>query len=203
MTTDGLELIADTKLRKTLEQVFARDALARLSDETVVPSELAALYLGVSISTLRRIVGKDGPKSTKNPELGSTAYNQKALFEMGELRRWRAKNKAGGVAEQALLRGLAFQSISDLAIEQPFWVRQQGRRESIIGHGLTMPPDIVEGLLPDSKVSVEWLPWHEALALPWDSVEQRELFEPLYVHRLRQTLDIVEAGGVATQLFIG
>lgn len=203
MTTVGLELVSNPKIRASLERAMARNALAGLADETVVESELAALYLGISISTLRRIVGKGELKAIKNPEGGSTAFNQKALFEMGELRRWREKNKAGGVAEQALLRGLAFASISDLAIEQPFWTRRQGRGESILGHGLTLPPDVFEGLLDDPKVGVEWLPWDEALNLPWESAEQRELFEPLYVECLRQALGAAEAGREATLMFIG
>lgn len=200
MTTAGLELVSDQKIRASLERAMARNALAGLADETVIESELAALYLGVSLSTLRRIVGKDGPKHCKNPESGSTGFNQKALFEMGELRRWREKNKAGGVAEQALLRGLAFQSISDLAIEQPFWMRH-GLRESILGHGLTLPPDIVEGLLNDPEVAVVWLSWDEAFRLPWQSTEQRELFEPLYVGCLQHSLGAVEAGKTATLMF--
>lgn len=201
MTAVGLENIKDDGLRRSLEQVLARDILAGIADETLVPSELAALYLAISPSTLRRIVNDGGLKPTKNPVSGSAAFNQKALFEMGELRRWREKNKAGGVAEQALLRGLAFQSVSDLAIEQPFWLRH-GRRESILGHGLTLPPEIVESSLNDPQVGVVWLSWDEALRLPWESVEQRELFEPLYVSCLRQSLDAVEAGRVATLMTV-
>ncbi len=201
MATAGLELVSDQKIRASLERAMARNALAGLADETVVESDLAALYLGISLSTLRRIA-KGELKSIKNPESGSTAFNQKALFEMGELRRWREKNKAGGVAEQALLRGLAFQSVSDLAIEQPFWLRH-GRRESILGHGLTLPPEIVESSLNDPQVGVVWLSWDEALRLQWESIEQRELFEPLYVGCLQQAVGAAEAGRVATLMFIG
>lgn len=197
MTTAGLELVTNQKLRASLERTMARDVLARLADETVVESELAALYLGKSLSSLRRIVAKGDLKSIKNSESGNTAFNQKAMFEMGELRRWKAKNTAGGVAEQALMRGLAFQNISDLTIEQPFWLRH-GRRESILGHGMTLPPEIVEGLLDDQQVGVVWLPWDEALRLPWESIEQREMFEPLYVECLQHSIDAVEAGKVAT-----
>lgn len=201
MVTAGLELVSDQKIRASLERAMARNALAGLADETVVESELAALYLGISLSTLRRIVAKGELKSIKNPESGSTAFNQKALFEMGELRRWREKNKAGGVAEQALLRGLAFQSVSDLAIAQPFWLRHE-RRGSILGHGLTLPPELVESSLNDPQVGVVWLTWDEALRLPWELLEQRELFESLYVSCLRQSLDAVEAGRVATLMTI-
>lgn len=200
MTTAGLEQISDPKIRAGVDQALARNALAGLADETVVGSNLAALYLGISLSTLRRIVGKDGPKPSKNPESGSSGFNQKALFEMGELRRWREKNKAGGVAEQALVRGLAFTSISDLAIEQPFWTRRQGRGETILGHGLTLPPEIVEGILSNAQVGVAWLPWDEALSLPWESAEQRELFEPLYVECLRHALGAAEAGREAGRI---
>jgi len=202
MTTAELALISDSKIRASLERAMARNALAGLADETVVESDLAALYLGISLSTLRRIA-KGELKSIKNPESGSTAFNQKALFEMGELRRWREKNKAGGVAEQALLRGLGFQALSDLAIEQPFWTRCRGRRESILGHGLTLPPEIVEGLLGEPEVGVVWLNWEEALSLPWESMEQRELFQPLYVACLQHALGAAEAGGVATEMFVG
>lgn len=203
MTTAGLELVSDQTLRASLERAMARNALAGLADETVVESGLAALYLGISLSTLRRIVAKGELKSIKNPESGSTAFNQKALFEMGELRRWREKNKAGGVAEQALLRGLGFQTVSDLAIEQPFWTRRQSRGESIIGHGLTLSPEIVEGLLGDSEVGVEWLTWEQALSLPWESMEQRGLFQPLYVACLQHALGAAASGGVATEMFVG
>ncbi len=202
MSTAGLELVSDQKIRASLERAMARNALAGLADETVVESDLAALYLGISLSTLRRIA-KGELKSIKNPESGSTAFNQKALFEMGELRRWREKNKAGGVAEQALLRGLGFQALSDLAIEQPFWTRHQGRGESILGHGLTLPPEIVESSLSDPQIGVEWLTWEAALSLPWESVEQRELFQPLYVACLKHALGSAEAGGVATEMFVG
>lgn len=201
MTTAGLELVSDPKIRASLERAMARNALAGLADETVIERDLAALYLGISVSTLGRIVQKNELKPTKNPEPGSTAFNQKALFEMGELRRWRERNRAGGVAEQALLRGLAFASISDLAIEQSFWIRRQGRIETILGHGLTLPPEIVEILLVDSTVSVEWLPWDEALNLPWESAEQRELFEPLYVKCLQHALGAAEAGREAGLIY--
>ena len=203
MTTAELALISDEKIRASIERAIARNALAGLADETVVESELAALYLGISLSTLRRIVAGGELKPTKNPESGSTAFNQKALFEMGELRRWRDKNKAGGVAEQALLRGLGFQTISDLAIEQPFWTRRQSRGESIIGHGLTLPPEIVDGLLSHPEVGVDWLTWEQALSRPWESLEQRELFQPHFVACLQHALGAVEAGNVATQMFVG
>lgn len=201
MTTVGLENIKDEGLRRSLEQVLARDILAGLADETLVPSELAALYLAISPSTLRRIVNDGGLKPTKNPVSGSAAFNQKALFDMGELRRYKAKNKAGGVAEQALLRGLAFQSVNDLGIEQPFWLRHD-RRESVLGHGLTLPPEIVEHTLNDPQVGVVWLTWDEALRLPWETLEQRELFEPLYVGCLQSALGAIEAGRAATLMFI-
>lgn len=201
MTAAGLELISNKKIREGIEQALARDMLEKLSDGTLVPSELAALYLAISLSTLRRLVRDGAIKPTRNPESGSTAFNQKALFEMGELRCHKAKNKAGGVAEQALLRGLAFQSVSDLAIEQPFWLRHD-RAESILGHGLTLPPELVESSLNDPQVGVVWLSWDEALRLPWESMEQRELFEPLYVSCLRQSLDAVEAGRVATLMTV-
>lgn len=201
MTSAGLELVSDPKIRASLERAMARNALAGLADETVVESELAALYLGISLSTLRRIVGDGELKAIKNPASGSTAFNQKALFEMGELRRWREKNKAGGVAEQALLRGMAFRSISDLAIEQPFWTHRQGRTETILGHGLTLAPEVVEAMLADSTVSVAWLPWDEALGLPWESAEQRALFEPLYVECLRHALGAAEAGREAGLIY--
>lgn len=61
---------------------------------------------------------------------------------------------------------------------------------------------IVDGLLADPKVGVVWLTCEEALSLPWESVEQREIFQPLYVACLQHALGSVEAGSVAAQIFI-
>ncbi len=197
----------DPAIQKELQDAFVQNMMAKWRDDVDVSSQLAAIFLTVSESTLRRIVktnllapGKDHTDSA------STAMNQKAHFNMKELRRCKAARlKAGPVPIQSSLRGLDFSTIDTFAIEQPFWTRPPyGNRElAIVGNAFTISADLFEKLLKDPNASIDWFLWQKALSMPWELSAERELFEPLYVSLLKTSLNEVTAGRDASAVLQG
>ena len=94
--------------------------IVKLPDDAVVDAGLAALYLGSSEKSLARYRQHgEGPPYIQYPEAKSKARNQKVNYEMGDLRKWRAKNKITSTMDAAVRRGMAFTRVNDLLATQP------------------------------------------------------------------------------------
>lgn len=94
--TDGEEPKKTAKMerppKKTLAEKLvaaqARDVIAKLDDDTLVDTELAAIYLHISERQLKDLRAEgDGPQIEKTIQKGAQSQNQPVRYAMGELRR--------------------------------------------------------------------------------------------------------------------
>lgn len=154
MTLDELSLI------DILDVV---DRIARMHDDAVISPAFAAIYLGVSEKTLSRYrQTKSGPPYTQYPVDGSRSRNQKVNYVMRDLRAWRGKHKVSSTMEAAVLRGMAFVTMSAMRSEQPFFI-EHGQ---VLRHALQSSKKQFSALLRKNTHLV-WMSWDTALKLPW------------------------------------
>jgi hypothetical protein len=194
---------APPDIQQMILEARVRDELSRLSDDTAVPPELAALFLGVSESTLRRMRDGTGPKyvQPKSTSKGSEGLgrNQAIMYRIGELKAWQKNNQFSSTIEAAQARGLCFASLLDLATEQPFLTRVD-KSQRVIGHGLAVPLTKTRRLLQGAKARILWMAWEEALALTWESSAARGPFERAFSSALSRAEGSSFAGREATEV---
>ena len=114
-----------------------------MPDDTVLNVELTALYLGISVKTLARYrQNGGGPEYIQYQAEDSKARNQRVNYLLGDLRVWRNSHKVKNSMEAAQVRGLAFNSLSDFTIPQPFWHIDKdinsNNRNKILSHVLIL-----------------------------------------------------------------
>lgn len=95
-------------LAEKLAAAQARDVVSKLDDDTVVDTELAALYLHMSerqLEDLRRSRG--GPTMVKAIESGARRLNQPVRYKMSSLRDFQRMHSAPSTFEAAVKAGIA------------------------------------------------------------------------------------------------
>lgn len=171
-----------------------------IPDEATIPSELAAVFLGVSDKTLSRLRQKGGgPPYFQANEIETKARNQRVNYILGDLRVWRESKKVANTVEAAQVRGMTFATMSDVLEEMPFWRitttssakaglssdRGSKSRSLIEGHVLGVPDSRTLELLNDERADVVWLSLVDAMSEPWADGEARLLFHRAYVDVLQ------------------
>jgi hypothetical protein len=160
--------------------------IVKLPDEAVVDAGLAALYLGSSEKSLARYRQHgEGPPYHQYPEGKSKARNQKVNYEMGDLRKWRTKNKITSAMDAAVRRGMAFSRVNDLLPTQPFWTAG----DVILNHAMDSDDETFIQHLKDPESSIAWLSWPKAFECQWKSNEYRSKFQNPYVSLLSKLLE--------------
>ncbi|HGG3124186.1 TPA: hypothetical protein ACJFXD_003056, partial [Salmonella enterica subsp. enterica serovar Hadar] len=93
----------------------------QMPDSATVNSELASVFLGISIKTLARYrQNGGGPPYIQYQAEDTKARNQRVLYVLGDLRVWRDGYKVVSTMQAAQVRGLAFNSLIDFTKEHPF-----------------------------------------------------------------------------------
>ena len=163
--------------------------IVKLPDDAVVDAGLAALYLGSSEKSLARYRQHgEGPPYIQYPEAKSKARNQKVNYEMGDLRKWRAKNKITSTMDAAVRRGMAFTRVNDLLATQPFWTA----RNVILNHAMDSDYDTFIQHLKNPEASIAWLSWPKAFERKWHSHEIRSKFQGPYKSLLLKLLEATD-----------
>ncbi|HBV8276653.1 hypothetical protein [Klebsiella pneumoniae] len=166
-----------------------------MPDDTVLNVELTALYLGMSVKTLARYrQNGGGPEYIQYQAEDSKARNQRVNYLLGDLRVWRNSHKVKNSMEAAQVRGLAFNSLSDFTIPQPFWHIDKdinsNNRNKILSHVLITPEDKFKIYLAEKHVNIIWMSIEEALLLEWTDLNERQVFNDLFVNFLSNLIQI-------------
>ncbi|MEI9605346.1 hypothetical protein V5053_24235 [Enterobacter hormaechei] len=166
-----------------------------MPDDTVLNVELTALYLGISVKTLARYrQNGGGPEYIQYQAEDSKARNQRVNYLLGDLRVWRNSHKVKNSMEAAQVRGLAFNSLSDFTIPQPFWHIDKdiksNNRNKILSHVLITPEDKFKIYLAEKHVNIIWMSIEEALLLEWTDLNERQVFNDLFVNFLSNLIQI-------------
>ncbi|ABO55168.1 helix-turn-helix domain-containing protein [Burkholderia vietnamiensis] len=191
---------------RVVEQLIELENAWRIFDglapDTAIPGELAAVFLGVSDRTLKRLRGRgDGPPYVQYPESGSVRRNQRVLYILSDLRKWREHKRVTSTIEAATARGLTFTTRDSVFHdEHPFWAQRildgepvmgapEGATLLILGHALCVPEDSSRELLAaaldvEPKVALVHLTLAEALDQAWDRSVDRLPFHRAYLAAL-------------------
>lgn len=166
-----------------------------IPDDTTLNVDLAALYLGISVKTLARYrQNGGGPEYIQYQAEDSKARNQRVNYLLGDLRVWRNSHKVKNSMEAAQVRGLAFNSLSDFTIPQPFWHIDKdinsNNRNKILSHVLITPEDKFKIYLAEKHVNIIWMSIEEALILEWTDLNERQVFNDLFVNFLSNLIQI-------------
>lgn len=160
-----------------------------MPDDTTLNVELTALYLGISVKTLARYrQNGDGPPYIQYQAGNSKARNQRVNYLLGDLRIWRDGYKVVSTMQAAQVRGLAFNSLIDFTIPQPFWhidnSAELQNRNKILSHALRTPDERFKLYLKEEHINVIWISIEEALTYDWTDLNERQVFNDLFVNFL-------------------
>ncbi|HBR8012296.1 TPA: hypothetical protein L9481_000699, partial [Klebsiella pneumoniae] len=158
-----------------------------MPDDTTLNVELTALYLGISVKTLARYrQNGDGPPYIQYQAGNSKARNQRVNYLLGDLRIWRDGHKVVSTMQAAQVRGLAFKSLIDYTIEQPFWhidnELDSDNRNKILSHALRTPEERFKLYLKEEHINVIWISIEKALTYDWIDVNERQVFNDSFVN---------------------
>lgn len=166
-----------------------------MPDDTTLNVELTALYLGISVKTLARYrQNGDGPPYIQYPTGNSKARNQRVNYLLGDLRIWRNGYKVVSTMKAAQVRGLAFNSLIDFTIPQPFWqINNSGElqnRNKILSHALRTPDERFKLYLKEERVHIVWVSIEEALSWDWTDLNERQVFNDSFVELLNNLIQL-------------
>ncbi|EIZ5886398.1 hypothetical protein MPS87_002423, partial [Salmonella enterica] len=133
-----------------------------MPDDTTLNAELAAIYLGVSPKTLARYrQNGGGPEYIQYQEENSKARNQRINYLLKDLKIWRDAHKVKNSMEAAQVRGLAFNSLIDFTIPQPFWQidneLDSDNKNKILSHALRTPEERFKIYLAEKYIKIVWI----------------------------------------------
>jgi|APMI01.1.fsa_nt_gi hypothetical protein len=91
------------------EDLEAADRIAKLSDEVMLTTKEAALFLRVSVRSMERMrsatYAGTGPDYHQAAMPGMRGLNQSVRYRLGDLRAWLAENRLGSTLEAAIRKG--------------------------------------------------------------------------------------------------
>ena len=166
-----------------------------MPDDTTLNAELASIYLGVSPKTLARYrQNGGGPEYIQYQAEDSKARNQRVNYLLGDLRVWRNSHKVKNSMEAAQVRGLAFNSLIDFTIQQPFWHIDNdidsGNQNKILSHALRTPDERFKLYLKEEHVNIVWISIEEALSWDWTDLSERQVFNDYFVGFLTNLIQL-------------
>lgn len=166
-----------------------------MPDDTALNVELTALYLGISVKTLARYrQNGDGPPYIQYQAGNSKARNQRVNYLLGDLRIWRDGYKVVSTMQAAQVRGLAFNSLIDFTLPQPFWLidndSNSDNRNKILSHALRTPEERFKIYLKEDRVHIFWISIEEALSWDWTDLSERQVFHDSFVNFLSNLIQL-------------
>lgn len=169
-----------------------------MPDDTALNVELTALYLGISVKSLARYrQNGEGPPYIQYQAGNSKARNQRVNYLLGDLRIWRDGYKVVSTMQAAQVRGLAFNSLIDFTIPQPFWridnSAELQNRNKILSHALRTPEERFKIYLAEKHIKIVWISVEEALLLDWTDLTERQVFHDSFVNLLNDSIQFSTA----------
>lgn len=166
-----------------------------MPDDTTLNVDLAALYLGISVKTLARYrQNGGGPEYIQYQSEDSKARNQRVNYLLKDLKIWRDAHKVKNSMEAAQVRGLAFNSLIDFTLPQPFWhidnSAELQNRNKILFHALRTPEERFKLYLNEERVHIVWVSIEEALSWDWIDLNERQVFNDSFVEFLNNLIQL-------------
>lgn len=210
------------RVKKPLDQLLAearvRDELAGMRDDTVLPEELAAIYLCVSVAELAELrkppkaapsaKGGGEPKPARLKMIkpireGAVGQNQKVVYKLSALREFLANNTVESSFEAALNAGM----YGFVTIRSPFFAQlerraDRGRAILVAPAWRTLDPGRA-GMLKDvldGKLRAVWLSAAEAASSRWASVSAHKAFAKPWLAVLKAEGQAVKASIEGTEI---
>lgn len=195
--------------KSSLEEEMARarmaSEIAGWHDDTTLNEDLAAIYLGISVSQLgaSRAKPKDpnDPRGVEGPPMikiigkGAVGQNQQINYKLGALREYQAKNTSNSSFDSALKAGL----LGWMTAQVPFFAKVEYRKRQpcivICGNAWNMADPRREHLfmeLVQEKIRLVSLTPKEAALSPWDDVSSHKAFAKIGLALLRKEAKAVK-----------
>ena len=205
------------RAKKPIEQQLAeakmRSEIAQLDDDTLLPTELAALYLCTSAKQLADMRapakaadntrGVEGPPIFKVIDKGAVGQNQGVQYLLADLRAYVKKNSATTSHQIALNAGL----YGFVTAQLPFFAEparnKAHARDIIIGSAWDMADSRRERLFQDlfeERNRIVWLSPMDAAASRWTDLGAHNAFATPALRSLRQAIDAVHAAKEGTEM---
>ena len=201
-----------------LAEARVRDELAGMLDDTVLPEELAAIYLCVSVAELAELrrppkaapagKGAGEPKPARLRMIkpireGAVGQNQKVVYRLSALREYLDNNTVDSSFEAALNSGMyGFVSIRAPFFAQPEKRTDRGRAILVSpawDKGSPERPARLRGAI-EGKLRAVWLTPAEAASSRWASVSAHKALAKLWLAALKAEGQAVKAAIEGTEL---
>ena len=190
------------------EMVRARIAseIAGFHDDTTLNEEQAAIFLGVSVSTLEYWRSKpndpDDPRGFEGPQMikiigkGAVGQNQRVHYKLGALRAFQAKNTSTSSFDSALKAGLLGWTNMQMPFFAKFELRNRETRAVIFGNAWNMADSRRESLFFEwvqKKVELVSCTSREAVLCYWDDVGSHQAYAKIGASLWRDEVRAVKA----------
>lgn len=211
------------RVKKSLDQLMSeariRNEIAGMNNDTTLPEELAAIYLGISVSELAemRKPPKKAAKSAaalKAPPLprlkmikpireGAVGQNQKVLYKMGHLRAYQDSITVDSSFEAAVVGGLyGFMTIQAPFFAKPETRSDRGRMTLLAKAWDKADPRWGERFkaLFDGKLRAVWMTPAEAASSRWANLADHKKFAMPMLAALKSEASGIRAALEATDI---
>ncbi|RQO58481.1 hypothetical protein DBR47_12270 [Paucibacter sp. KBW04] len=213
------------RVKKSIDQLMAelrvRDEIAGMRDDTTLPEELAAIYLGVSVAELaeqRKPSKRTKPAGSKSqaavatpPKIkmikpireGAVGQNQKVFYKLGHLREYQESITVESSFDAAVKAGL----YGFVSVHAPFFAQMEKRsdrgRAVLIGKAWDRrDPKWADRFkeLIDGNLRALWLTPAEAASSRWASLSSHKAFAKPWLDALKVERQAVKAAIEGTEI---
>lgn len=201
-------------IQEQLETAKLQSEIGALNDDTLLTTELAALYLGIKVKTLEEMRGPikkggaqtrgvEGPPFEKIIGKGDVGQNQPVHYALGQLRAWRKKNSATTSHQAALNAGL----FGFVSTQLPFFAeageRKRNARDILIAGAWDVEDSKREERFKDlfeGRLRVVWLSPMEAAASRWANLDAHKRIANLAIALMKEQRGAVDAALEFTEI---
>ena len=214
------------RVKRSIDQLMAelrvRDEIAGMRDDTTLPEELAAIYLGVSVAELaeqrKRSKSKKSATGSKSqadaaspPKIkmlkpireGAVGQNQKVLYKLGHLREYQESITVESSFDAAVKAGM----YGFVSIHAPFFAQPEKRsdrgRAVLIGKAWDRKDpkwaDRFKDLI-DGNLRALWLTPAEAASSRWASLSAHKAYAKPWLAALKGERQAVKSAIEGTEI---
>ena len=180
--------------------------IAGWHDDTTLNEEQAAIFLGVSVSTLERWRSKpndpNDPRGFEGPEMikihgkGSVGQNQRVNYKLGALRAFQAKNTSTSSFDSALKAGLLGWTNAQMPFFAKFELRNRQTCAVIFGNAWNMADPRRESLFFEwvqEKIELVSFTSRDAVLSYWDDAGSHQAYAKIGASLWRAEVRAVKA----------
>ena len=210
------------RVKKDVQQLMSelriRNEISGMRDDTTLPAELAAIYLGISVKQLGELRKRSpqlkngskeekakGPQLIKYLDKEAVGMNQPVFYKLGALRKYQAEHSGYDTFEAVVAGGL-LGWVSTIA---PFLAQPQKRGDKgrlyIVGKafGWSSKQDVKEERIRDvldGKLRIVWIPPAQAIGELWEKTSHQRAFAKPWLALLKAEVSAAKSAIERTAL---